>query len=128
MLLPLRYPRFWLAAGWSLIALATIASLLPTQKLPNIGTSDKVEHVAAYAAMALWFSGIYPRARYVLIAIGLFALGLCIEWAQGAMQLGRHADPYDMVANASGITLGLIAALLGLGGWAQRIEALVSRD
>lgn len=128
MLLPLRYPRFWLAAGWSLIVLATIASLLPTQNLPSIGTSDKVQHMAAYALMALWFSGIYPRARYALIGIFLFVLGLAIEGAQGAMALGRQADLYDMMANASGIAAGLIAALLGLGGWAQRVEALVLRE
>jgi VanZ family protein len=127
MLLPLRYPRFWLAAGWSLIMLATLASLLPTQKLPNIGTSDKVGHMAAYAALALWFSGIYPKSRYALIAAGLFVLGLAIEWAQGTMDLGRHADVRDMVANISGIAAGLVAALLGLGGWAQRIEALVRK-
>jgi hypothetical protein len=127
MLLPLRYPRFWLAAGWSLIVLATIASLLPTQNLPDIGASDKLEHTAAYALMALWFSGIYPKSRYMLIGVSLFVLGFAIEWAQGAMELGRQTDPYDMVANASGIAAGLIAALLGLGGWAQRVEALVRR-
>ncbi len=128
MLLPLRYPRFWLAAGWSLIVLATIASLLPTQNLPSIGTGDKVQHMAGYALMALWFSGIYPRSRYALIGIFLFVLGLAIEGAQGAMALGRQADLYDMVANASGIAAGLLAALLGLGGWAQRVEALVLRE
>lgn len=128
MHLPLRYPRFWLAAGWSLIVLATIASLLPTQRLPQIGASDKLHHVAAYAAMALWFAGIYPKTRYVVIGLGLFVMGLIIEWAQSAMQLGRQAELYDVIANTSGIALGLFAAWLGLGGWAQRIEALVLRE
>src|SRR5690606_41507587 len=103
MLLPLRYPRFWLAAGWSLIALATLASLLPSQKLPEIGASDKLEHMAAYALMALWFCGIYPRSRYIWIGVGLFMLGVAIEWAQGAMGFGRQSELYDLVANATGI-------------------------
>jgi VanZ family protein len=128
MLLPLRYPRFWLAAGWSLIAIATIASLLPSQNLPNMGSSDKVHHMVAYASMALWFSGIYPRSRYPLIGVLLFVLGLAIEGAQGAMGLGRQADLHDLLANATGIAAGLIVALLGLGGWAQRVEALVLRE
>ncbi len=128
MLLPLRYPRLWLAAGWSLIAIATIASLLPSQNLPNIGTSDKLHHMVAYASMALWFSGIYPRSRYPLIGILLFVLGLAIEGAQGAMGFGRQADVRDMLANATGIAAGLMVAFLGLGGWAQRVEALVLRE
>lgn len=128
MLLPLRYPRFWLAVGWSLIAFAIIASLLPAQNLPEVGVSDKLEHMAAYALIALWFSGIYPKSRYVLIGVCLFVLGLAIEWAQGAMALGREADFRDMLANASGIAAGLIVALLGLGGWAQRVEALVYKQ
>ncbi len=127
MLLPLRYPRFWLAVGWLLIVAAIVSSLVPAQKLPNIGASDKLEHMAAYALIALWFSGIYPKSRYVLIGVCLFALGVAIEWAQGAMALGREADLRDMLANATGIAAGLIIALLGLGGWAQRVEALVRK-
>ena len=92
MLLPLRYPRFWLAVGWLLIVAAIVSGLVPSQKLPNIGTSDKLEHMAAYALIALWFSGIYPKSRYVIIGVCLFALGVEIEWAQGAMAIGREAD------------------------------------
>ena len=128
MLLPLRYPRLWLVAGWVLIALAVGGSLLPAQNLPDVATSDKVQHMTAYALLALWFSGIYPRSRYIVIAIGLFVLGLGIEWAQGAMQYGRQTDPFDVLANVTGIAAGLIGALLGLGGWALRVENLVRRS
>ena len=125
MLLPLRYPRWWLVGGWVLIALAVLASLSPAQNLPDIGASDKLEHLTAYALITLWFSGIYPRSRYILIGVGMFILGAFIEWAQGSMGWGRQADVYDMVANTTGIVAGLIVAWLGLGGWAQRIEKLV---
>lgn len=108
--------------GWVLIALAILASLSPTQNLPDIGTSDKLGHLTAYALMTLWFSGIYPRSRYALIGFGMLVLGALIEWAQGAMGLGRQADMYDLVANTSGIVAGLIGAWFGLGGWAQRVE------
>jgi VanZ family protein len=128
MLLPLRYPRIWLVAGWMLIALAVLASLSPTQNLPDIGTNDKLGHLTAYALMTLWFSGIYPRSRYALIGLGMFVLGLLIEGAQGAMGWGRQADMYDLVANTSGIVAGLIGAWLGLGGWAQRVETLLARS
>lgn len=126
MLLPLRYPRLWLVAGWSLVALAVLASLIPAQNLPAVSANDKVGHMAAYALLSLWFSGIYPKSRYVVIAAALFVLGLGIEWTQGAMHYGRQADVHDMAANALGIGAGIGVALLGLGGWALRLENLVT--
>jgi VanZ family protein len=127
MLLPLRHPRLWLGGGWVLVGLALLASLSPAQNLPDIGASDKLEHLTAYALMTLWFAGIYPRSRYIMIGIGMFLLGALIEAAQGSMSWGRQADVYDMLANTTGIVAGLIAAWLGLGGWAQRVENLFVR-
>lgn len=128
MLLPLRHPRIWLVLGWVLTVLAIVASLVPIQQLPKPpGVNDKMEHFAAYALLALWFAGIYPRSRYAVIAVGLFVLGIAIEWAQGAMHLGRQADLRDVVANSVGIAAGLTLALLWLGGWAQRVESWTRR-
>ncbi|MGH8177288.1 MAG: VanZ family protein [Steroidobacter sp.] len=122
MLLPLRHPRTWLVIGWAMIALAVLASLLPGQKLPVTGINDKFEHALAYTVLALWFAGIYPRSRYLIIGIGLVLLGIAIEWAQGAMSLGRQSDFRDVIANTGGIALGLTLAMTWLGGWAQRID------
>jgi VanZ family protein len=127
MLLPLRYPRAWLVLGWVMIAAAVAASLLPGSSLPDTGVSDKFEHWLAYALMALWFAGIYPRSRYLLIAVGLCALGITLEWAQGAMHVGRQRDFNDVIANTGGTVAGMLAAWLGLGGWAQRVEAWIRR-
>lgn len=121
-MLPVRHPRWWLVIGWMLIALSILVCLLPGNKLPNTGANDKVAHSLVYALLMLWFAGIYPRSRYVLIAFGLFLMGVAIEWAQGAMHLGRVSDTRDVIANSGGIILGLIIALLGLGGWAQLID------
>jgi VanZ family protein len=129
MLLPLRHPRFWLALGWVFVALATLASIVPIQKLPTPpGLNDKVEHVAGYALLALWFAGIYPRSRYPWIAGSLFVMGLAIEWLQGAMHWGRSADLHDVIANVTGIAVGLSLAWVALGGWAQRVEAWTRRS
>lgn len=128
MVLPLRHSRAWLVIGWCMVAGAVLASLLPTANLPTTGVNDKLEHSFAYALLTVWFAGIYPRSRYVLIAIGLFLLGLAIEWAQGAMALGRHSDFRDLIANTIGIGVGLTLALLWLGGWAQWLEARVRRS
>ena len=124
----LRYRRALLVIGWIMVAAAVLASLLPAQKLPVTGVSDKLEHAFAYMVLALWFAGVYPRSRYAFIALGLFTMGVVIEWAQGAMDLGRHSDFRDILANSTGIALGLTLALVGLGGWAHRLESLVRRS
>ena len=129
MLLPLRHPRFWLVLGWIFVALATLASIVPPQNLPTPPSlNDKVEHIVGYALLALWFAGIYPRSRYLLIAGSLLAMGLAIEWVQGAMHVGRSADWRDVIANITGIAVGLSLAWVELGGWAQRVEAWANRS
>jgi glycopeptide antibiotics resistance protein len=53
----------------------------------------------------------------------MLALGVSIEIAQGVMPFGRQTDFRDVIANSLGIATGLTFALVGVGGWAQRIEA-----
>jgi VanZ family protein len=128
MLLALRHPRLWLATGWVLVVGAIIASLVPSDRLPTLGgISDKAEHIVGYAVLALYFAGMYPRARYPAIGVALLVMGIVIEGLQGAMQLGRQADLVDVYANTIGIVCGLVLALIWLGGWAQRVEALTRK-
>lgn len=126
-MLPLRYPRLWLGMGWIAVASAIVVCLMPVSRLPQVSASDKTEHFLAYLLLSLWFAGIYPKARYWIIAIGLCVLGVLIEFAQGAMHLGRQADVMDVVANGTGIAAGLLLSWIGLGGWAQWVEALVTK-
>ena len=129
MLLPLRHPRLWLIVGWGSVALSTLANLVPVDKLPTPrGINDKVEHMVGYALLSLWFAGIYPRSRYPMIAGGLFLMGVIIEWLQGAMHFGRTRDFHDVIANVTGIAIGLSLAWVALGGWAQRVEAWTNRS
>ena len=126
-MLSLRYPRLWLTLGWAAVIFAIVVCLVPVSQLPQPGVSDKTEHFLAYLLLSLWFGGIYPRSRYWIIGIGLCVMGIAIEFAQGAMQLGRQADAADVFANSTGIVAGLVLCLIGLGGWAQRVESLLSK-
>ena len=123
MRLALRHPWVWLGLGWTFIVCAVIASLLPVQQLPPTGMSDKLEHTLAYTLLTVWFTGVYPRSSYARVGLGMLALGVAIEIAQGAMPFGRQTDFRDVIANSLGIVLGLVVAWIGLGGWAQRIES-----
>jgi VanZ family protein len=128
MLLSLRHPRLWLVSGWILVILAVVASLVPSHDLPKFGgVSDKLEHVVGYSVLALYFAGMYPKSRYPMIGIGLLFMGIVIEGLQGAMKVGREADLRDVYANTAGIVCGLTLALIWLGGWAQRVEALTRK-
>jgi len=101
--------------------------LLPGNDIPNVpGMNDKSLHIVGYLALTLWFTGIYPRSRYVVIAVLLLLMGILVEFLQGAMHLGRFAEVRDVYADAAGIAAGVILALLLLGGWAQRIEKLIA--
>ena len=126
-MLDLRHARAWLVAGWLLVTVVVVASLVPSYSLPPVGVSDKLEHSVAYAAMTLWFTGIYRRSRYWHIAAALFLLGVAIEFAQGAMNLGRQRDYHDVIANSGGIAVGMLVALVGIGGWARWAEGWTSK-
>ena len=126
-MLPLRYPRLWLTLGWVGVAFAIFVCLLPADKLPEVGASDKSEHFAAYFVLSTLFAGIYPRNRYWMIALGLVIMGILIEFAQGAMHMGRQADAMDVVANSTGIAAGLVLCWFGLGSWVQWFETIVSK-
>jgi VanZ family protein len=86
-------------------------SLIPPDQLPKTNISDKIEHAASYAGLALAGLWAFPR-RYGRLAVGLMALGIVIEVLQGVMGLGRQADVMDALADGAGLGLVLIAPLI----------------
>ena len=120
-MLPLRYPKMWLALGWVLVLGVVTGSLLPGPKLPSFGVSDKVMHAASYFLLMVWFAGLYRRAFHPLIGLVLLALGVTLDLLQGMTET-RSFDPRDIVANALGILSGLVLSVLLLEGWCQRLE------
>jgi VanZ family protein len=122
-MLPLRHRRLWITMSLVLLAAVLFASLQPGFGPAVPANFDKVEHLAAYVLLALWFSGLVARSRYWVVACGLLALGVVVEMLQWLMNLGRSAEVLDMLANALGVGLGLAIALLVTGGWAPRLES-----
>ena len=128
-MLPLLRRKAWVAASALLVTVVVVASLTPsgTMPTPPVLGFDKVEHFVAYAVLAAWFAGLYPRSRYVRIAIWLSLLGLLIEVLQQAMGLGREGDPFDLIADLAGIAAGLWLGATVAGGWALRVESWLAR-
>src|SRR5215831_16575243 len=107
VLLPLRFPRLWLGLGWFFVALALFFCLIPGG-IPGTGNvNDKLMHVLGYVALTVWFTGIYPRSRYAVIALALLAMGVAVEILQWVMDIGRVAEVRDVVADAIGIAIGV---------------------
>jgi VanZ family protein len=106
--------------------LAVIAlSLLPPDTLPRTGTWEKLNHVMAYAALALagglGFTGL---RSLLLIGIGLLILGTGLELVQAALP-DRSASTYDALANIIGISLGSIVAN-GMNAHLQKRAQIIS--
>lgn len=123
-MLPLRHPWLWRTAGWVLVLAVSLGSVVPERTLDMLGMAnlpDKVEHAVSYFVLMVWFAGMHTRRGYALIAIGLAALGLGLEFVQG--ELGyRQYDLLDFAADSVGVAAGFLLAVLGLEGWCLRVE------
>jgi VanZ family protein len=127
-MLPLVHTPAWLAASVLLVVAVIYGSLGTDSSLPSPGEFDKLAHFGAYLFLAVWFTGLVPRAQYWKIVLALVGLGLAMEVLQQLMQRGRYGDPFDMAANALGVAAGLSLALWLTGGWARWIDAWLARN
>lgn len=105
---PLRRPRLWLGLWIAAIVALIVVCLIPLNSLPPLPeNSDKVEHLLGYfllAAAAVQLFG--SRLALSLAAVGLVALGIGVEFAQGYTAY-RSSDPADALANTLGVLLGM---------------------
>ncbi len=109
---PLRHRRGWLALWCAAIGVVVVVCLIPPPPLPPLPrNSDKLHHVLSYFALAASAVQIYRRGAVLwLVGLALVAMGVAIEVLQGALTTTREADPYDALANALGVALGLATA------------------
>ena len=111
--------RFTRLMFWGLLALITVASLIQGPEgemlFPH---QDKLHHAIAYLSLySLGWWSLYaarPAALKGLLVAGLVFYGMVIEYLQGLTGY-RELDAMDLLANLTGIGLGvvLVAAYLG---------------
>lgn len=117
-------PKLWLGIwifGW---ALCIFLSLGPPPPIPSsVPDGDKIGHALAYAVLSAWAVMIFrTRRAWLQSAAALMGLGIAIEFAQGALTTYRSADPYDALADAVGIALGLGIALTPASAFLLKLE------
>lgn len=133
-MLPLRHVWLWRVLSAVILIAVLLAALSPpvwlfdskANAISWIQNSDKWLHACTFITLSLWFTGLFEKRRYWLIAAGLMLFGFFVEFCQ--LQVGyRTADWMDILANTVGIVVGLTVAVAGLGGWGLRIEDWYTR-
>lgn len=113
----------WKAAGWLLVLAIIALSLMPAPPDLGMNQGDKLGHLVAYGLVTLWFAQPYTKLRQrIWLAIGMVALGIALEYAQGATGY-RSFEVADMVADALGVAIGWLAApprLPNLLSWTEK--------
>jgi VanZ family protein len=113
VLKPLRRQRLWLVLWWCGIAAVVLCSLVPAFLLPEVPAGgDKIEHFSAYALLAAAAVQLFTARHAVARAgIGLIAMGIALEIAQGLFTTTRQMDVHDALANTLGVVAGLLTLL-----------------
>ena len=123
----LKFRPLWLVIGYALVALVVFLSLTssPVDTGLNFPYEDKLYHVLAYFTLMVWFAQIYhDRLKRNLIALMLVLLGVALEYLQ-SFDPNRYSEFADMVANSTGVLLGLMLALTGLKNCLLNFEKII---
>jgi VanZ family protein len=121
---PFARPQRWLGAWWTMVLAVVVGSMLPALLLPNVPEGgDKLEHLIGYALLSAAAVQVFAtRAAAWRAAMGLVAMGVLIEVAQGTLTTTRSMDPFDALANTCGVLLGMATMWMPLRDALLRME------
>lgn len=115
--------RLAVAIGWGFVALVVYLSLTRIPPDLRIGVELDFGHVVAYFWLMIWFAQLYRSvAARIWLGIGLFSMGVALEYLQGAMGY-RHFDYADMLRNLSGLTAGFLLAMTPMQNLLRAVES-----
>ena len=94
---------------FAVVVLVSLAVLFaPASDVPSAPPGvDKVVHVVLFAALAL--SGRWAGLGVGVLVVLLLGYAVASELIQGFTPLARSASPADVLADATGIVVGLLA-------------------
>lgn len=108
--LPLGTPRLWRGVLAALVVAVCALAFLPAPPQELSTGWDKLNHALAFACLAAAARFGFPTRRApVAIVPALLAFGALIELVQ-AFVPGRAAEGADLLGDAVGIAIGLLAA------------------
>ena len=104
---------FWLA-----LAVTLVMALLPNPPALPMQAADKVQHIAAFAALTFLAALGFPDRRLGVIFVAMAALGFAIEVLQMIPTLHRDAQASDWLADCAATAATLL--LCGVLRWLLR--------
>ena len=103
-------------AFWLALAVTLVMALHPNP--PTMQATDKLQHMAAFAALTSLATLGFPWLRLRVIFVWMAALGLAIEVLQMIPILHRSAQASDWLADCAATLATLL--LLGVLRWLLR--------
>ncbi len=104
------------AVFWAAVGFAFVMAVLPHPPQVPGEPNDKVQHVVAFATLALLGSFAYPRTSLLKLLVSLSLFGALIEVVQAIPALQRDSDVLDWLAD----TAAAAAVLLLVRWWRSR--------
>ena len=101
--------RYWLPLTLIQLAAITALSLIPLPELPLLPGSDKTHHLLAYGCLMLPVAYARPPT-WIYWGLSFVVWSGLIELIQPSVN--RYGEWLDLAANAVGIGLGCLLALL----------------
>ena len=104
------------ALFWAAACLAFVMAVIPHPLQIPGEPNDKVQHIAAFATLALLGSFAYPATALTRLLVRLSLFGAAIEVIQAIPMLHRDSDVLDWLAD----TVAVAAVLLLVRWWRAR--------
>ena len=94
---------------WAAACFAFVMAVLPHPPRLPVEPNDKIQHITAFATLALLGSFAYPRTSLVKLLVSLSLFGALIEVVQAIPMLHRDSDIFDWIADTGAVALVLLA-------------------
>ncbi|HEY6627340.1 MAG TPA: VanZ family protein [Ignavibacteriaceae bacterium] len=107
-----------------------VATTLPSERLPSIGFSDKINHFFAYFILAVLVNLmlIYQRkSRFLFVKAQIATIVICLFYGavdelHQMLVPGRFAETWDWVADALGASAGVLIVYFLINRLRYRLE------
>jgi VanZ family protein len=104
------------ALFWAAAIFAFVMAVLPHPPEVPGHPNDKVQHITAFATLALLGSFAYPATALIQLLLRLSLFGAAIEVVQAIPVLHRDSDVLDWMAD----TIAVAVVLLVVRWWRSR--------